>query len=423
MLLSLRSKVSKLLLAWLLLTVVYIFPEAGLVLFMAIHHWGGGTNGVVEISLWLVRVLCNVCGIVCIQSLWSQWREEKSIFRSLHELSMAHGGLTDGEHDLGLPGHHKLRGSLRLQPALHPRFVTPAIAAAVNNNHHDLKGEVLLSHYGTLQKNQVGQNNLGYNNPAFSSSGLHLNTAASGGGFHMASSKYGGKSLHRSTSSVSRVGSLPSLSMLGHTSYLQQGFSKNEFNPSGLRPGGLSTKNISHSQFDLPSFGLDPDAPVFIQRGHGPGGLPLNVYRGNSRRDKLLGETLEWYRPRSLGSLALTETDHGVGNKAMLSERWTTNRRGEYDTQSLDRRLVRGAGGRPVGDHIGDHLSGHLGDHHGNHLSDHLTKHLGESAGWSGSYTHCGYHSDSAAVQGSRQSLGQMSGLSDCPEKYRDIAL
>ena len=27
-------------------------------------------------------------GIVCIQSLWSQWREEKSIFRSLHELSM-----------------------------------------------------------------------------------------------------------------------------------------------------------------------------------------------------------------------------------------------------------------------------------------------------------------------------------------------
>ena len=38
---SLRSKVSKLLLAWLLLTVVYIFPEAGLVLFMAIHHWVG----------------------------------------------------------------------------------------------------------------------------------------------------------------------------------------------------------------------------------------------------------------------------------------------------------------------------------------------------------------------------------------------
>jgi len=343
---------------------------------------------------------------------------------------MAHGGLTEGEHDLGLPGHHKLRGSLRLQPALHPRFVTPALAAAVNNNHPDFKGEVLLSHYGTLQKNQLGQNNLGYNNPAFSSSGLHLNTAPSGAGFNLTSSKYGGKPLNRSTSSVSRIGSLPSLSMLGHT-YLQQGFSKNEFNPSGLRPGGIPTKNISHSQFDLPSFGLDPDAPVFIQRGHGPGGLPLNVYRGNSRRDKLLGETLEWYRPRSLGSLAFSESESG--NKTLLSERWTTSRRGEYATQSLDRRMVRGGSGHLGGGGAhqgGAHLeggSGHLGGgsghFDGNHLSEHLTKHLGEHAGWQGNYTHCGYHSDSAAVQGSRQSLGQMSGLSDCPEKYRDIAL
>ena len=37
------------------------------------------------------------------------------------------------------------------------------------------------------------------------------------------------------------------------------------------------------SQYDLPSFGLDPDAPIFIQQGYGPGGLPLNIYRGNSR--------------------------------------------------------------------------------------------------------------------------------------------
>ena len=30
----------------------------------------------------------QLCGIVCVQSLWSVWREEKSIFRSLHELSI-----------------------------------------------------------------------------------------------------------------------------------------------------------------------------------------------------------------------------------------------------------------------------------------------------------------------------------------------
>ena len=79
---------------------------------------------------------------------------------------------------------------------------------------------------------------------------------------------------------------------------------------------------------------------MFIQRGYGPGGLPLNVYHGNSRHDKLLGEGLQWYRPRSLGNL--TSEGDGV---SMLSERWTTGRRGEYDTQSLDRRLARGGGG------------------------------------------------------------------------------
>ena len=56
---------------------------------------------------------------------------------------------------------------------------------------------------------------------------------------------------------------------------LKQGLSRNEFNPGGVH------KTLS--QYDLPSFGLDPDAPIFIQHGYGPGGLPLNIYRGNSR--------------------------------------------------------------------------------------------------------------------------------------------
>ena len=34
-----RTKWSKVLLAWLLMMVIYIFPEAGLVLFMSIYHW------------------------------------------------------------------------------------------------------------------------------------------------------------------------------------------------------------------------------------------------------------------------------------------------------------------------------------------------------------------------------------------------
>ena len=51
------------------------------------HHDGGDSNDHDWDGLMITMIL-QVCGIVCIQSLWSQWREEKSIFRSLHELSM-----------------------------------------------------------------------------------------------------------------------------------------------------------------------------------------------------------------------------------------------------------------------------------------------------------------------------------------------
>lgn len=356
MLLSLRSKVPRLLLAWLLLTVLAIFPEAGLVLFMAIYHWAGGTYGVIEISLWLVRVFFNVCGIVCIQSLWSRWREEESIFQSLHELSLSHSGL--GSSPLGLAGHHKLRSSIR-QPPLHPRFMPPSL----NNNHLHHLGAGATTNYG---------HNIAYNNPAFSTSTLQLNT-----------NKFRGSQVARSTSSASHLGSLPSLAVA--PPYLQQGFSKNEFNPQMfLAP------HRPVSQYDLPSFGLDPDAPVFLPPTHGQGGLqatlPINVYHGASRRE--LGETMAWYRPRSLGSLAAGQEGRG----AQLSERWTTGRKGEYDTQSLDRRLARpGAGGAFMG------ATGYPSEG-GRHT-------LGQAGG-------------------SRHSLGQASGLSmDSPDKYRDIAL
>ena len=38
----------------------------------------------------------------------------------------------------------------RLQPALHPRFVTPALAAAVNNNHSDFK--VMIMNFDNTDK-------------------------------------------------------------------------------------------------------------------------------------------------------------------------------------------------------------------------------------------------------------------------------
>ena len=99
-------------------------------------------------------------------------------------------------------------------------------------------------------------------------------------------------------------------------SYLKQGLSKNEFNP------GVFHKTVS--QYDLPSFGLDPDAPVYIQEGYDPGGLPLNIYRDSSRRDHLMSETVDGYRPHSLDNML------GGDSVSMLSGRYTTY--SDYDT-------------------------------------------------------------------------------------------
>ena len=78
--------------------------------------------------------------------------EEKSIFKSFQELPN-HGGVTGlSQHTLGIPGHHKLRSSLRHPP-------------------------------GYIQ------NGLGYNNPAFSASTSHIN----GGGVGLGLTKYHNK--------------------------------------------------------------------------------------------------------------------------------------------------------------------------------------------------------------------------------------
>ena len=103
-----------------------------------------------------------------------------------------------------------------------------------------------------------------------------------------------------------------------------------------------------------------------------------------------MSETLESYRPRSLGNL------HREDSVSMLSERFNTSRV-DYDTQSLDRR-------RFGYKHVSNVNMGYIGDG-------------------------LGYVSDGGAFNsfggslGSKQSLGQISGVSDNPEKYRDIAL
>ena len=118
-----------------------------------------------------------------------------------------------------------------------------------------------------------------------------------------------------------------------------------------------------------------------------------------------MSETLESYRPRSLSNLHLRgggghEAGHSVSMMS-LSERFTTGRGLDYDTQSLDRRRLGYRGGQMN--------LGYLGEDTG-------LSFLSEAAS-SGAFTSFG------GSAGSKQSLGQISGVSDSPEKYRDIAL
>ena len=102
----------------------------------------------------------QLCGIVCVQSLWSVWNEEKSIFRSLHELSIVSiifimfmflltmssiltsdlqtPGSIPGDISsdiLGIPGHTKIRSSLHFPPGYNKTklgYNNPAFSTSIS---------------------------------------------------------------------------------------------------------------------------------------------------------------------------------------------------------------------------------------------------------------------------------------------------
>lgn len=78
------------LLEWLLVIAAFSFPEALLVLFMSIHYWKvRSLYGLTELTCWVCRAVVNVAGMICVQSLYSTWREEKQVLRRLRDLNMA----------------------------------------------------------------------------------------------------------------------------------------------------------------------------------------------------------------------------------------------------------------------------------------------------------------------------------------------
>ena len=80
------------------------------------------------------------------------------------------------------------------------------------------------------------------------------------------------------------------------------GYQKNEFDTSKFT-SGLVYRN--HSQYDLPSFGLDPDEPIFVTGHYGRGGLQNQEYyqRPFSALSGAKGAAQSWRQERPDSSL------------------------------------------------------------------------------------------------------------------------
>eukprot|EP00095_Tigriopus_kingsejongensis_P003899 maker-scaffold296_size217904-snap-gene-1.19 protein:Tk03899 transcript:maker-scaffold296_size217904-snap-gene-1.19-mRNA-1 annotation:"hypothetical protein L798_12863" len=115
----------------------------------------------------------------------------------------------------------------------------------------------------------------------------------------------------------------------------QSGYSKTEFDTSKFSSKLVS--NRSMSQWDLPSFGLDPDAPVFLPPGsYGRGGRPL---KGQEQKTsgKAQDRKLQWYRPRSLGNLVDEDDSIWIGMQPPIGGYNSQKLSSQYKAHSLGR--------------------------------------------------------------------------------------
>merc|ERR1719510_512573 len=156
---------------------------------------------------------------------------------------------------------------------------------------------------------------------------------------------------------------------------MNNGYQKNEFDTSKFTLNYNSQKLngfASKSHLDVfagNSFGLDPDAPLFVNYPYGPGGIqlesgrPLSSLSSQGRRTKQRyhhfnnadsfdannGSQLQWYRPKSLSNLDDDENRSSIWSEnssdidetiSDSNQRRNNQPSTNYTTQSLDRRKI-----------------------------------------------------------------------------------
>jgi len=328
LLLALKTHRPRLLLSWVFLMILYIFPEAGLVLFMSLYQWGNRTYGVVELSLWLVRVLSNLTGLVCVHSLWNVWREEKSLFRSLHQLGIAGNGVA--EHGLGIPGSVKMGGSFRLGRSGGPGggemgriYQTYQQGIGGSQNYLGLPAtQSSLQRSPSLIDDTASLGTLSVTKFPNNSSRFMKRSASCASQF-VSASRLPNSSLPPSLTSLSRSCSTRTLSDSLQRYAHPQGVSNNEFIPE-----------VYKASLSQPDLSIDPGG-VYIQRGFA-GAVPhLNIYRGNSRREQLQGASSSLERGHRSASVASLSSRYS----SLTRDGWRDRTHPDTVYEVLDSRL------------------------------------------------------------------------------------
>ncbi|XP_037569602.1 uncharacterized protein LOC119450265 isoform X2 [Dermacentor silvarum] len=303
---------SNYLLGWLFVSVLFFFPECGLALFMSLQYWKLDSKGIAELTFYIARAVMNVVCIVCVQSLYTQWKQEKAVMRRLQNLNVtsyrdlvpsksngsagpsgsASNGVASGSAS---PGIHRANGNAGGGGSLssRSRYATAA----------DSEPTYIVAHNSALKRSTS------------SVSGIMVR-AVGGGGQH-------------------------------HHHHQQQGVYNAAFNGSlngcVLGPSGVDfyapnpalwAGPSPRSEFDASSF-ADLVARGGLHANGGGGGGLLNGYRSMSRSTSELNRGEPWTTNGSAGAAAVSPSPVASPGGPV-----------DYATQSLDRPKFRRHGGR-----------------------------------------------------------------------------
>ncbi|ERL85068.1 uncharacterized protein LOC109542578 isoform X1 [Dendroctonus ponderosae] len=84
---GLATKNTLCLVTWMFAVTILTFPEAGLVIYMSVDHWGvAHIYGITELTCWLLRIIVNLIQIVLIQSLYSLWKDDDLMVKRMQTL-------------------------------------------------------------------------------------------------------------------------------------------------------------------------------------------------------------------------------------------------------------------------------------------------------------------------------------------------